>query len=85
MVYFLVDRKRVTFVPQTGQTPCAILRPLVVSLTVPFLTFRFVRHLTQYASNSMFFSFRLWMPSLGISIADSYSINCLNMQVPGAR
>lgn len=45
--YFLDERKRVTLVPQTGQTPWAILRPLEVSLTAPFFTIRFVRHLTQ--------------------------------------
>jgi len=44
---YLEERKRVTLVPQTGQAPWAILRPLEVSLTAPFFTVRFVRHFTQ--------------------------------------
>jgi hypothetical protein len=44
---FLLDRKRVTFVPHTGQVPWAILRPFAVSLTVAFSTVRVLRHLTQ--------------------------------------
>jgi len=44
---FLLDRKRVTFVPHTGQVPCAIFRPFTVSLMVAFPTVWVLRHLTQ--------------------------------------
>jgi hypothetical protein len=43
----LEERKRVTVVPQTGQGPLAIGRPLEVVPTVPSVTVRFSRHLTQ--------------------------------------
>ena len=48
------ERKRVTFVPHTGQVPLAIGRPFAVLATSPFLTCRFSRHLTQYPLKSMF-------------------------------
>lgn len=43
----LDERNRVTVVPQTGQGPLAIGRPLDVVPTVPSVTVRFSRHLTQ--------------------------------------
>jgi hypothetical protein len=49
----LLERKRVTVVPHSGQGPLAIGRPLDVCSTLPSFTFRFVRHLTQYPSNSI--------------------------------
>ncbi len=51
--YFLLGKNKVTFVPQTGHLPWAILRPLSVVITVPFLIDRLVLHLTQYASKSI--------------------------------
>jgi hypothetical protein len=44
---FLLERKRVTFVPHSGQVPWAILLPFAASLTVAFLTVWVLRHLTQ--------------------------------------
>lgn len=41
------DRNRVTVVPQTGQGPLAIGRPVDVSTTLPSEICRFSRHLTQ--------------------------------------
>ena len=65
--YFLLsfsERNRVTVVPHSGQTPLAIGRPFDVLTTVPGLIVRFVRHLTQYPSNSNvhpLFSVLLWL------------------------
>lgn len=45
--YFLTGKKRVTVVPQTGQTPLAISRPFSNSTILASLIARFSRHLTQ--------------------------------------
>jgi len=62
--YFLLslsDRNRFTVVPHTGQAPLAIGRPFDVLTTLPSLTLRFVRHLTQYPSNSILHPFLFWL------------------------
>jgi hypothetical protein len=53
LLAFSDGKKRVTFVPQTGQIPFTMRVPLAVVSTTPLLTLRLVRHLTQYPSNSM--------------------------------
>jgi hypothetical protein len=49
----LSDRNLVTVVLHTGQAPLTIGRPLAVFTTLPTLIVCFLRHLTQYPTNSI--------------------------------
>ena len=50
---FLPGRNRVTLVPHSGQVPFAIRRPFAETSSLPFETICFLRHFTQYPSNSI--------------------------------